>query len=156
MRKKINKILVACDCSDFSGQIFAYAVEVARGLKAELIVANVINRIEVDRIARSIDSYSGETIDDHIKALKADRRDVIEGLVQDTGHADLFGKTIVKIGTHHVELMEVIKHEQADLLIMGNKGRGNLAGILLGSCAEKMFRNCPVAVLMVRVSNGEH
>ena len=154
MEKKINKILLACDCSDFSGQIFAYAVEIARGLEAEVLVANVINQIEVDRMARTVDTYAGDTIDDHVKSLKKDRREVIHNLIQETDQPGLFGKTIIKIGTHHQQLMEVIEQEKTDLLIMGNKGRGNLAGILMGSCAEKMFRHCPVAVLMVRVSNG--
>jgi nucleotide-binding universal stress UspA family protein len=154
MAKRIKKILVACDCSDFSIQIFAYAVEIATGLEAALTVVNVINQIEVDRMARTVDTYSGHSVDDYVKSLKADRHDVIKSLIQDTGHPELFSKTVIKIGTHHEVLMEVIKQEQSDLLIMGNKGRGNLAGILLGSCAEKMFRNCPVAVLMVRVSNG--
>jgi len=153
MIKNINKILVACDCSDFSGQIFSYAVEIAQGLGVELTVVNVINQIELDRISRALDTFEGETIEDHVTSLKEDRRALIHKLIEDTDKPELFKRTIIKIGTHHAELMECMKHEKADLLIMGNKGHGNLAGILMGSCAEKMFRHCPVAMLMVRVSD---
>ncbi len=155
MTKQIKKILVACDCSDFSGQIFAYAVEIAQGLGAELIVANVINQIELDRIPRALDTYDGKTSEDHVASLKEDRKRVIQKLIQDTGKPKLFNKIFIKSGTHFLELKECMKQEKADLLIMGNKGHGNLAGIILGSCAEKMFRHCPVAMLMVRVSNEE-
>lgn len=153
MTKKIKKILVACDCSDFSGQIFAYAVEIAQGLAAELIVVNVINQIELDRISRALDTFEGNTIEDHIASLKEDRRGLIQKLIQDTGKPKFFKKTIIKTGTHFLELTGCMKQENADLLVMGNKGHGNLAGLLLGSCAEKMFRHCPAAMLMVKVND---
>lgn len=154
MKKKIKKIIVACDCSEYSPQIFSYATEVASGLGAELIVTNVINRMELDRIERALTVTSGFSIKDYIATLKKERTEMIDNIIQKTGQAELFKKTIFKIAVPFQGLIEVINEEKADLLIMGNKGRGNLAGVLLGSCAEKMFRRCPVALLAVRVSMG--
>jgi nucleotide-binding universal stress UspA family protein len=153
MEKKIKKIIVACDCSDYSAEIFAYAVEVALGLKAELIVTNVVNRVELDRLERVLGAYASFSIQEYIEARKAERKELIEKLIQDTGHPELFKRVVYKIGIPFLELIDSVKLEEADLMIMGNKGRGNLAGVLLGSCAEKMFRRCPVALLMVRVGD---
>jgi len=149
--KNINKIIVACDCSDYAPQIFAYAVEQSQGLGAELIVVNVINEIDLDRVERALSTYTPFNIEDFIATQKEERAAIIQNLIQATGQSDLFKKTVFKIGVPFRELIAAIEEEHADLLIMGNKGRGNLTGVLLGSCAEKMFRRCPVALLSVRV-----
>ncbi len=152
MENKIKKIIVACDCSDYSAEIFSYAAEVARGLEAKLIVTNVINRGELDRTEWALAMYAPFNMDDHLETQKADRRRRIQELIEATGQEPLFIKTVFKIGVPFLELIAAIKEEKADLVIMGNKGRGNLANVLLGSCAEKMLRRCPVALLSVRVS----
>ncbi len=41
--KRIKKIMVACDFSEYSKEALKYAAELAVDLKADLIVTNVIN-----------------------------------------------------------------------------------------------------------------
>ena len=57
---------------------------------------------------------------------------------------------LIREGNPFNEILSVIEEEKIDLVIIGNKGRGNAMGTLFGSNAEKVFRHSPVPVLSVR------
>ena len=64
--KKVNKILVACDLSNYSIQAVEYAAEMAESVNAELVIVNVINQRDLDMIENvspvpnSVDEHSYE------------------------------------------------------------------------------------------------
>jgi nucleotide-binding universal stress UspA family protein len=79
----------------------------------------------------------------------------MEKLVEEAGGRSGQVSCTVRVGVPFQALIEAAQGETVDVVVMGTKGRGNLAGVLLGSTAEKMFRRCPVPLLSLRVGGVE-
>lgn len=149
--KPIQRILVAIDFSQFSKTILEYAAALALPLNAELILANVINQRDIDivnKLSLNVNAMSAEA---YINQTRSERLHAMDTMMTDLGMPLLRYRKIVETGTPFVELVQIITESQADLAVMGSKGRGNIAGVLFGSTAEKLFRRSPVPLLSLRV-----
>jgi nucleotide-binding universal stress UspA family protein len=91
-----------------------------------------------------------KTAQEYETRVKADRTRQMEKLIEEIGCAHLPIKKVFRVGVPFQELISAIEDEGADLMVMGPKGRSDLAGVLFGSNAEKVFRRCPIPLLSVR------
>jgi len=79
----------------------------------------------------------------------------MDALAKENRCEDLNLKRIFKIGVPFQEILITVQEENADMLVIGAKGRGNIAGVFFGSTAEKVFRRCPTPLLSVRPPEHE-
>ena len=147
---KISKILVAIDFSDYSEQTMAYAVNLTRELKVTLIAVNVINQRDVEATEKAALMVSAISVKDFLYEQIEERTQKIENLIKAASFPDFDIKKVICIGVPFQKLIQVVKDEGADLVVMGRKGRSNIESVIFGSTAEKMFRHCPVPLLSVR------
>jgi nucleotide-binding universal stress UspA family protein len=147
---KIKKIMVAVDFSEYSASIIKYAGHLAQGLGAELIFVNVINQRDVDMVGQVTYYTDKVSVKSYVDSLKQDRTKEMQKLLEETNCTRISNRFMIKQGVPFAELVATAKQEKVDLVVMGTKGRGNIAGIVFGSQAEKMFRHCPVPLLSIR------
>ena len=142
--------MVAVDFSEYSNTITDHAGRLAKDLGAELIFVNVINQRDVNMV-KKVTAYTDKiSVKGYVNDLKKLRNEEMQKILQDTNCTQIPNRFIIKIGVPFEELIKTANAEKVDMVVMGTKGRGNIAGILLGSQAEKMFRHCPVPLLSVR------
>jgi nucleotide-binding universal stress UspA family protein len=146
----IKRILVGCDFSEYSARIVKFAVQLASQLGAELIVLNVVNKRDVEAIERVEREYPAISAEKYLDDLKKERSRLMDDLLRETGLPRISVTKIVRAGVPFRTILEVVAEEKADLVVMGTRGRSNLAGVLFGSTAEKVFRRCPVTLVSVR------
>jgi len=146
----IKRIMVAVDFSEFTNKITNHAVRLAEDLGAELIFVNVINQRDIDMVNQITLHTDKISVKDYINGLIDDRNELMQRLLKETSCTQIPHRFLIKKGVPFAELVKTAKEENADMVVMGTKGRSNIAGILFGSQAEKMFRHCPVPLLSIR------
>lgn len=159
--KKINKIIAACDMSVYSKLVFAYAAELAVNTRIPLVIVNVINPKTVNMMVESksimtlADNRLAVTVDDYIDHLKAERSREIIKMFKDTGQDHLRARIVFKVGVPYQKLIAAASEEHADIIVMGAKGRTNLADVLFGSTADKMFHHSPIPILSIPLTGEQ-
>ena len=157
--KKFSKIMVAFDFSEYSKNAFAYAVELADSLGANLVIAHIINERDLkalrtitkeDMFSSSVVKYEKKTMKKYVSNKKEELSKDIDKLIEETNSTHLSIKKVFRVGVPFQELINAVEKESADLLVMGSKGRSGLAEVLFGHTAEKVFRRCPVPLLSIR------
>ena len=150
---KIKKIMVAVDFSEYSPQVVDYAGRLAEDMAAELIFVNVINQRDINMV-KQVAVYTDKiSVTSYVDGLRQDRTQEMQKLLEENNCTRIPNRLIIKTGTPFEALVRTAEEEKVDLIVMGTKGRGNIAGILFGSQAEKMFRHCPVPLLSIREKN---
>lgn len=150
----INKILVAIAFSKYSEEILTYAARIAEPMEAGLIVASIIHIRDVEAVG-SISAMGYEVDSDHyVLEIEKERRQTLDRMLEKISFPPAKVRAIFKVGHPFEQLLKIAVNENADLMVMGVKGRSDLEHILVGSVAEKIFRRSPVQILSYR--NKEH
>jgi nucleotide-binding universal stress UspA family protein len=143
--------MVAVDFSDYSLPAAQYASDLAKDVSASLLLTNVLNQRDIDmmnKVALRVPEFS---VNKYVDEYLVDRKERLQELVKKIDIENLDVEVNVCTGVPYEALLKEIEDKNPDLLIMGTKGRSNLVDMIVGSCAQKMFRRCPIPLLSIRV-----
>ncbi|MBW1708342.1 MAG: universal stress protein [Deltaproteobacteria bacterium] len=140
-----NKILFPIDFSEVQEEMINYVTTTAEKFESQIFVLYV---------ARDL-TYFTELDVPHpsIYSFNLDIQKGAEKKMKDFCDARLQGKNFsshILIGDPATEIVTFIEENEIDLVIMGTHGRQGLNRIVFGSMAEKIARNSPVPILIIK------
>jgi len=141
-----QKILVPIDFSQYSDEILAYALAMARKFDASIDLIHVIPNMDYFTPYESF--MAAENIVAVQKGVEGEVERDLEEVAQKLPGITV--KRVIRTGVAFVEILDYVKSEGIDLIIMGTRGRGGLEHIIIGSVAEKVLRKSPCPVLTIR------
>lgn len=147
----MKRILAAIDGSASSDTALDFAADLAVKCEADLILLTVaadvapVFNVEFEAYARS-EHFQARASEIALTAAET----VLAGARL---HAQARGVTRISteatLGDPAHQIIAVAEDRQADLLVLGSRGHGRLAGLLLGSVTQKVISHatCPVVVV---------
>jgi nucleotide-binding universal stress UspA family protein len=142
----MKKIMVAIDGSDAADRALEAACGLAQHVGAEIVLVNV----EQGFPAQDTDSGNrsdNPAIDEILYAASARLLARAEQRARASGISAL--RTHSGLGDPAGYILEFAKAEAPDLIVAGRRGRGPLAGLLLGSVSQKLASLASCKVLVV-------
>jgi len=141
----MQKILVATDGSRGGNRAVIAAAQLAKATNAELSIITVggnVSGSELKQLVR-VEGDVGE-------ALELLSNQVLDQARKRAKHV---GVANIKLRSGWGDAAEVIiemaRREKADTIIVGRRGRGRLAGLILGSVSQKIASLAPCIVMIV-------
>lgn len=138
-----ERILLAVDGSDQALHAARMAAELSRAMESQQL------RIVV--CFDPIPAYLGQpNLQRVVDSRVVEAQEILEKAIEAVGEIP---------GEIHTELiendpaeaiLEVARTRQSDLIVMGSRGLGRIAGMVLGSTSQKVVSHAPCPVLIVR------
>jgi nucleotide-binding universal stress UspA family protein len=133
-------ILVPTDFGDASERARALALELARRFDARVTLVHVW----------SVPSaVYGEGLSWPTEELEAAAKRALGAALEASVKVYPPTKAVLRVGVAWDRILDCVKADGVDLIVMGTHGRRGLSRLFLGSVAEKVVRLSPVPVLTI-------
>ena len=149
MMQPIQKIAVPIDFSSFSEAAASYAAVLAKFFNAAIVLIHVVDQRGVETVRRfggGSGAFDGERLE---KERLADCMKRLSSMASQLEKHGFQVETHVRVDIPFRGILKCAAQTGSNLLVLAAKGRTGLADVLVGSCAEKLFRRSPVPVMII-------
>jgi nucleotide-binding universal stress UspA family protein len=129
--KVFRKILVGYDGSDGSEKAVALAIELATKYDSTIVVCHAFGHLP-------------------LTSKPSDVRRLINPVIERLAALGIATQVSMPGALPAQGILDAADEHKADLIILGSRGRGTFANLLLGSTSERVLRYAKVSVLIAR------
>jgi len=147
-----RKILVGVDGSESALKAVALAAGLSKAHGAQIVLLHVVqlSAIADQALKMSATEHLKENPKGIMEKLSQDVLDEARARALQAGAAEERISDVTTDGDQARRLIEAAKRDEADLIVLGSRGRGRLEGLLLGSVSQKVAALAPCACLIAR------
>ena len=146
-----KKILLPLDGSEASEKAFETGMKLAKDLGASAIITHVIDQSMFENILTPIPGGPMEMAKPIYDDMKENAEDFLKKKAELCKQMDVKCESIIKMGHTVNSILDLAKETSADIIILGSRGRGRLAGATLGSVSYGVVHKAQnISVLVVR------
>lgn len=142
----LKRILVGCDFSPDSGLAVQYGLSLAQEFQSELHLAHVIAPPVYEDLIKRSTGPEGEYQED----LRVILKEKLNKLVPEEAHNWCVLHITLLAGQPYEELVKYAVVHHVDLLVLGLRGQSLMETLFVGSTADRVARESPCPVLLVR------
>jgi nucleotide-binding universal stress UspA family protein len=155
----LQKILVAIDRSEMNQQVFDEALLLAKSTESSLMLLHVLYPFDKGYphpMYPSADAYPSlydEAIKSYTEQLQQFEHEGVEflrSLAQKAIDLGIPTEPVQTPGDPGKTLCEIAKSWNADVIMMGRRGRSGLSEILLGSVSNYVLHHAPCSMMIVQ------
>lgn len=139
-----SKILVPVDGSDNSYRALDTALFLSEKLGSNITVIHVMEDVPVLYIE------SQKLLSELLENYKNERKDILSKCSEIATKKGVTIDTVLLQGNPTSIILDFIKKEKCDIVIMGSRGMGKFKEIILGSVSSKIVHHSSCPVMLIR------
>jgi nucleotide-binding universal stress UspA family protein len=152
MLPQIKKILYATDLSKNSYYAFLYAIDMARGHGAKIVVLHAIEPVPAEvKFVKVLEKLENKELKEMGPKIQKRIQDFCKKLETKicAPCVELVSKILVPRGHPPEEILNAAEKEGCDVIILGTHGKGYLAHTFLGSVSSSVLQRTRKPVFII-------
>jgi len=144
----VRTVLVSTDFSDYGDAAIAHAVRLAKDYGARLVMVHALDARPTPNPLYA--HYYPIPTPEEVRQAEATAQEALRARIPEDLRDSDRTETVVTHGAPAPEILRIAAERKASLIVIATHGRTGLLRLALGSVAERVIREAPCPVLVVR------